>query len=58
MRVGGLSNASLQNRMLINKEIYQACQEHQVPTHKAKLYLRYFRKALEFVRIKKNQNMF
>jgi glycosyltransferase involved in cell wall biosynthesis len=54
MRVGGVSNASLQNRLLINKEILQACQDHQVPTHKAKLYLRYFRKALEFVRRRKN----
>ena len=53
MRAGGISNASLQNRMLINKEILQACQEHHVHTNKAKLYLRYFRKAMEFVGAKK-----
>lgn len=58
MRVGGVSNASFQNRLLINKEIYQACRDHEVPTHKAKLYLRYFRKAFEFVRKRKNQNLF
>lgn len=57
MRLGGVSNASLQNRMLINKEILQACQEHQVPTHKAKLFLRYFRKALEFLQPQKNKNI-
>jgi len=58
MRAGGISNASVQNRMLINKEILRACQEHKVHTSKTRLYLRYFRKAFEFVRPLKRRNIF
>jgi len=58
MRAGGISNASVQNRMLINKEILRACQEHKVHTSKTRLYLRYFRKAFEVVRPLKRRNIF
>ncbi len=56
MRAGGVSNASVKNRLVINREILRACREHGVETNMGRLYGRYFRKALEFVHLKKKKS--
>ncbi len=58
MRAGGISNASFQNRMIINQEILRACQDHNIHTNLPKLYFRYLRKALEYWRPQKKQDTY
>jgi len=53
MRLGGVSNSSLKNRCLINKEILRACRENGINTNVCNIYSRYFIKLFEFLGNKK-----
>ena len=47
MRTGGVSNKSLKNRFVLNKEIIHACKENGIETNSLKIYSKYFRKIFE-----------
>lgn len=47
MRTGGVSNKSLKNRFVLNKEIIRACKENGIDTNSLKIYSKYFRKVFE-----------
>lgn len=49
MRTGGVSNSSLKNRYLLNKETVRACRENGVYTNIVILSLKYFTKIFEFI---------
>jgi glycosyltransferase involved in cell wall biosynthesis len=53
MRMGGKSTKSWKSNYILNKEIIRACKENGVSTNFFILSLKYFRKIVEFVRIKK-----
>lgn len=48
MNNGGLSNKNLFSRIMIQREIIQACQKNGIKTNHFKIFLRYFRKIFEF----------
>mgnify|MGYP001294797971 CR=1 FL=1 len=48
MNTGGISNKSIKNRLLINKEIFRACKENGIVTNYFYIYSRYLRKIHEF----------
>lgn len=50
MRVGGKSTESIQNRLLLNKEIVKACKRYGIKTNLFIVSLRYFYKIFEFRR--------
>ena len=50
MRTGGISNRSLRNRFIINKEILRACRENGIQTNIINIYSRYFTKIFEYFR--------
>ena len=52
MRIGGVSNKSILNRIILNKEIHRACTENGVKTNYINIYSKYFAKFFEF-RVKK-----
>jgi len=54
MRTGGISNSSIKNRLLINKEILRACKENGIETNYLNILLRYFYKIFEFSRMQKS----
>jgi len=49
MRAGGVSNASIKSRYILNQEIVRACQENGLQTNMLKLSLKYFKKIREYV---------
>ena len=48
MTPGGISNAGISSRLLLNKEIIQSCKDHGLPTHWLKVYSKYLRKVGEY----------
>jgi len=52
MRTGGASTASFKSNLLLNKEIVRACRENGIKTWFPILFLKYFIKVFEFIRIK------
>ena len=48
MRDGGLSNANIANRILINKELLRACDKNGIRTNYFYLGLRYLKKILQY----------
>lgn len=52
MRTGGLSNASLRSRYVLNKEIVKACKENGVSTNMLLLSAKYLFKPLEYLKPK------
>jgi len=50
MRTGGISNRSLKNRFIINKEILRACKENGIQTNMINIYSRYLIKIFEYFR--------
>ena len=50
MRIGGISTAGWQSRILLNREILQACRDNGISTNVFKLAARYPMKALELYR--------
>lgn len=48
MRTGGVSNNSLKNRWLLNKEVVRACRSNGLSINMAKLSLKYFKKIFEY----------
>ncbi|NNE27835.1 MAG: glycosyltransferase [Saprospiraceae bacterium] len=52
MRGGGISNASLKNRYILNKEIVRACRENGLRTSLPKISLKVFRKLFEYIKLK------
>lgn len=48
MKTGGISNKSIRNRLLINREILRACKENGIVTNYLNIYSRYFRKIQEY----------
>ena len=50
MRIGGVSNISIKNRLLITLEIYKACKENGIKTNFLKLISRYPSKILEYIK--------
>lgn len=53
MRMGGLSNKSLKNVILMNREDLQACRENGINTNILNIYLKYPIKVFEFLLWKK-----
>jgi len=53
MREGGISNASIKSRILLNKEIVRACRENGISTNLFKLSFKIFRKLSEYIFIPK-----
>ncbi len=53
MRAGGVSNASIKSRYVLNKEIARACSENGISTNMLKLSLKYFNKVFEFLQPQK-----
>ncbi|HAF28011.1 MAG TPA: glycosyl transferase [Bacteroidales bacterium] len=49
MRSGGISNKSLKNRFILNKEIMRACKENGIKTNYINIYSKYFRKINELI---------
>lgn len=49
MLPGGLSNASIYSRYLLNKEIVRACRENGIRTNLLKVSMKYFRKIFEYL---------
>jgi hypothetical protein len=49
MRTGGASNASLRNRLLLNRETVRACQENGLETNLLKISMKYPIKLLEYL---------
>jgi glycosyltransferase involved in cell wall biosynthesis len=49
MRTGGVSNKSIKNRFILNKEIMRACSENGIKTNLLKVYTKYFRKVFELI---------
>jgi glycosyltransferase involved in cell wall biosynthesis len=56
MRIGGVSNISIKNRLLITLEIYKACKENGIKTNFLKLISRYPSKILEYIKAYKFSN--
>lgn len=52
MQTGGVSNKSIGNTILLNKEILCSCRNLKIPTNYFKLLTRYPRKFLEYIRWK------
>ena len=50
MQLGGISTSGWAARLLINREILRACAENGIRSNLLKIWLRYPRKLLEFVR--------
>jgi glycosyltransferase involved in cell wall biosynthesis len=48
MREGGVSNASIKSRYVLNREIVRACKENGLDTNMLKLCLKYFSKIFEY----------
>jgi glycosyltransferase involved in cell wall biosynthesis len=55
MRMGGKSNQSLKNILLLNKEILRGCLENGIQTNLVFIYLKYFTKVFELFFNKKNK---
>lgn len=53
MRAGGVSNANIKSRWVLNREIERACSENGISTNMLKLSLKYFNKAFEFLQPQK-----
>ncbi|MEI6037915.1 MAG: glycosyltransferase family 2 protein, partial [Planctomycetota bacterium] len=49
MRSGGTSNASVERRLILNRELLRACGENGIQTSSLRLSMRYWRKIWEFV---------
>lgn len=49
MRAGGISNASLKNRIILNQEIVRACREHGIKTNLLIQGLKVFTKMNQFI---------
>lgn len=49
MRTGGVSNASVKSRYILNKEIVKACRENGITTNMFILSLKYFNKVSEYI---------
>ncbi len=49
MRSGGISNSSIGNRILLNREIVRACRENNINTNLLKLSLKGFSKLKEYI---------
>lgn len=49
MREGGVSNASIKSRYILNREIIRACKENGLNTNMLTLSLKYFNKVLEYM---------
>ena len=56
MRTGGISNKSIRNRYILNKEIDRACKENGIKTNFIYIYSKYFRKLFEFFGNKDTHN--
>lgn len=50
MRMGGKSNQSIENIMLLNREILRGCLENGINTNIAFIYLKYFTKIFELLK--------
>jgi glycosyltransferase involved in cell wall biosynthesis len=50
MRMGGKSNQSLQNVMLLNREILRGCLENGIKTNLIFIYIKYFTKVFELLK--------
>jgi glycosyltransferase involved in cell wall biosynthesis len=48
MTPGGISNQSLKSRLTLNKEILQSCREHGIRSSYIRIYLKYFKKIVEY----------
>ena len=51
MTVGGISNANIANRILLNKELLSACNKNGIRTNYLYLSLRYFKKLLQYIKL-------
>ena len=49
MSFGGVSNAGVRAKMLLNREIWRACRDNNISTSLLLIYLKYFVKIFEFV---------
>lgn len=49
MRAGGVSNANIRSRYILNQEIIRACKENGLHTNMLKLSLKYFNKVFEYI---------
>lgn len=56
MRMGGVSNKSINNKLILNKEIYRACEENGIKTNYLFLYFKYLIKMFEFFGNNKNES--
>lgn len=53
MNLGGVSTKGIKSTLLLNREVKRACEENGLNTNYIKLYFKYFKKILEFIRIYK-----
>ena len=49
MRFGGVSNSSIKNRLLLNKEILESCKNHKVKSSYLLIYSKYFLRIFEYI---------
>jgi len=50
MRLGGISTGGIKNTLLLNREVLKACSENGISTNLLKIYSKYPRKVLEYLR--------
>jgi glycosyltransferase involved in cell wall biosynthesis len=53
MRMGGISTGSLKSKIILNKENVKACLENGIKTNIFFMYLKYFVKIFEYIRVNK-----
>lgn len=58
MREGGVSNASVKSRLILNKEIVRACRENKLKTNMYILSLKYLKKIFEYTPLIINKQLY
>lgn len=53
MRMGGISNRTINSKLILNKEIVRACRENGLKTNYLNIYSKYSLKLFEFIQSKK-----